>query len=985
MKRILLTLAALLVGFAPLKAQVPQGISYQAVLVDKNGQPMPGYDVAGLAIPDAAFTLSFRIYSTNPTAGGVLLYAEEHLTKLSDEFGMYDAIIGLGTKLPSSSLDFDDIPWRNGQQKWLEVVCDLTEKNVRATTIQPLWTVPYAFAADHAVSSDLATDVVNNDDADADPTNEIQSISITGTVITLSNGGGAVTLPVDPDSDPTNEIQALTRVKDSVYLSNGGGVFIGDTSHTNELQVLSIVNDQLTITQGNTITIPTSIGPNGLSAYEIWLANGNTGTQSVFLNSLIGPIGLPGVPGLQGAPGIPGIPGPVGQSGRTLLSGAGAPTSAVPAAPLAGDFYLDLSSYLLYGPYNIGWGTGVSLIGPNGPMGGTGQTGAAGAPGAPGATGAPGKSILTGTGAPGSGVLANMGDLYLDLNTYTLYGPFNGSWATSRSLIGPVGPMGAAGQTGATGAAGATGATGATGAIGAAGAAGPIGPTGPGILSGAIAGATPNSTVGLTGEFFLDSDTYTLWGPKSSTGWPTNGVSLVGPAGPMGLTGATGSTGLTGATGAPGATGPAGAVGTTGPTGPAGLNGRSIFNGVGAPINTTAVTLGAQMNDFYLDILTYELYGPYTGNSANPFFGWRGGTSLVGPTGPIGPLGPAGPAGADGAAGPMGPAGAIGATGAMGLTGPSGPAGAAGPNGPIGPTGLTGASGPAGAMGPIGLTGPMGPMGPMGLTGLSGPAGAAGPTGPIGPTGLTGASGPAGATGPMGPIGPAGATGAAGPIGPAGAVGATGATGATGAAGATGPIGPQGLIGNRGATIWNGSGVPSPTYTGAVQGDFYMDVVGNMLYGPYVPASTSLGSQPSWGGGLSVVGPVGPTGPVGPAYTPPVPTISSHTVSSSSSNLGSVISGQTVTVEFKVDAASNVGNTGNITFAIGGTTVSNGRIFTMSNVGIRLTTGSTMALGLSGGETFKYFSYEIPVSTSGTLTAVVGGSDVLNDVIITKD
>jgi len=103
MKRILLTLAALLVCLAPLMAQVPQGISYQAVLVDKNGQPMPGYDVAGLAIPDAAFTLTFRIYSTNPTAGGVLLYAEEHLTKLSDEFGMYDAIIGLGTKLPSSS------------------------------------------------------------------------------------------------------------------------------------------------------------------------------------------------------------------------------------------------------------------------------------------------------------------------------------------------------------------------------------------------------------------------------------------------------------------------------------------------------------------------------------------------------------------------------------------------------------------------------------------------------------------------------------------------------------------------------------------------------------------------------------------------------------------------------------------------------------------------------------------------------------------
>jgi hypothetical protein len=164
-----------------------------------------------------------------------------------------------------------------------------------------------------------------------------------------------------------------------------------------------------------------------------------------------------------------------------------------------------------------------------------------------------------------------------------------------------------------------------------------------------------------------------------------------------------------------------------------------------------------------------------------------------------------------------------------------------------------------------------------------------------------------------------------------------------------------------------------------------MDTQSSTLYGPYTTVTFNGAQVSSWGPGVSLVGPAGPAGPMGPAYTPPVPTISSFTVSSSSSNLGSVSAGQIVTVEFKVDAATNIGNTGNITFAIGGTTVTNGRIFTMSNVGIRLTTGSTMALGLSGGETFKYFSYEIPVSTSGTLTAVVTGSDVLNDVIVTKD
>ncbi|NTW26134.1 MAG: hypothetical protein HGA37_15655, partial [Lentimicrobium sp.] len=40
-----------------------------------------------------------------------------------------------------------------------------------------------------------ARDVENNNDADADPTNELQTISLSGTVLTLSHGGGSVVLP----------------------------------------------------------------------------------------------------------------------------------------------------------------------------------------------------------------------------------------------------------------------------------------------------------------------------------------------------------------------------------------------------------------------------------------------------------------------------------------------------------------------------------------------------------------------------------------------------------------------------------------------------------------------------------------------------------------------------------------------------------------------------------------------------------------------
>ncbi|MHA4806999.1 hypothetical protein ACX0G9_02770 [Flavitalea flava] len=83
-----------------------------------------------------------------------------------------------------------------------------------------------------------------------------------------------------------------------------------------------------------------------------------------------------------------------------------------------------------------------------------------------------------------------------------------------------------------------------------------------------------------------------------------------------------------------------------------------------------------------------------------------------------------------------------------------------------------------------------------------------------------------------------------GDTGPAGATGATGATGAAGATGAVGPVGANGTV------IYSGSGAPSGT-TGGL-GDFYLDQMASVLYGP----KTSSG----WGVGFSLVGAPGADG-----------------------------------------------------------------------------------------------------------------------------
>ena len=56
-----------------------------------------------------------------------------------------------------------------------------------------------------------------------------QTLSQTGSDVTLSDGGGTISVN-DADSDPANEIQALSLSGDTLYLSNGNNVYLGGLS-----------------------------------------------------------------------------------------------------------------------------------------------------------------------------------------------------------------------------------------------------------------------------------------------------------------------------------------------------------------------------------------------------------------------------------------------------------------------------------------------------------------------------------------------------------------------------------------------------------------------------------------------------------------------------------------------------------------------------------------------------------------------------------
>lgn len=89
--------------------------------------------------------------------------------------------------------------------------------------------------------------------------------------------------------------------------------------------------------------------------------NGVHTDWNIMISGPTGVAGEAGAIGADGAAGAPGNDGAAGTAGRTILSGAGAPGGGTGAD---GDFYVDLTNKVFYGPKAAGaWGAGFSMVG----------------------------------------------------------------------------------------------------------------------------------------------------------------------------------------------------------------------------------------------------------------------------------------------------------------------------------------------------------------------------------------------------------------------------------------------------------------------------------------------------------------------------------------------------------------------------------------------------------------------------------------------
>lgn len=192
--------------FTQVFAQAPEAFKYQAVVRDANYAPLVNQYV------------NIRISILQDSWTGPVIYQEVH-SPTTSSLGLVSLNIGEGTVWSGT---FKDIDW-GGYEHFLQVEVDPAGgSNYYVLGTSQLLSVPYALFAKEAETAKYV------DDADADSTNELQTLDINGNDLSISKGN-TVRLPALEAGDGISlDSGFITNIKPSLWLQDSNVVFVDE-------------------------------------------------------------------------------------------------------------------------------------------------------------------------------------------------------------------------------------------------------------------------------------------------------------------------------------------------------------------------------------------------------------------------------------------------------------------------------------------------------------------------------------------------------------------------------------------------------------------------------------------------------------------------------------------------------------------------------------------------------------------------------------
>ena len=225
--KLILLLLANIVSIVTIAQAPPQGINYQAVATDEKGKEIVGVDAQGQALPNKEIEVRFTILENNSSN----LYEEVHTTN-TNQYGLFNLVIGYGNQTGGSLNSFSSINWGIAEH-FLKVELDIEgDGNFINMGSQQMMSVPYALYAETAGSgSGTGQDGVGIDSTINNGNGTITFVYTNGNSFTTSNlqgpigpqgatGSQGVQGPAGANGISINWLGTLTSAPNSPSLNN---------------------------------------------------------------------------------------------------------------------------------------------------------------------------------------------------------------------------------------------------------------------------------------------------------------------------------------------------------------------------------------------------------------------------------------------------------------------------------------------------------------------------------------------------------------------------------------------------------------------------------------------------------------------------------------------------------------------------------------------------------------------------------------------